>query len=90
MEYRQLGYSGLKVPVLSLGTGTFGGGGEFFKAWGSSDVAEATRLVDICLEAGASMFDTADLYSRGLSEEILGRYLREVRGISWRSMSIIR
>ena len=45
MEYRQLGGSGLKVPVLSFGTGTFGGGGDLFKAWGASDVAEATRLV---------------------------------------------
>jgi aryl-alcohol dehydrogenase-like predicted oxidoreductase len=73
MDYRQLGYSGLKVPALSFGTGTFGGGGEFFKAWGSSDVAEATRLVDVCLEAGVNLFDTADIYSRGLSEEILGK-----------------
>jgi aryl-alcohol dehydrogenase-like predicted oxidoreductase len=71
MEYRLLG--GLKVPVLSFGTGTFGGGNEFFKAWGSSDVAEATRLVDICLEAGLNFFDTADVYSRGLAEEILGK-----------------
>ena len=63
MEYRQLGGSGFKVPVLSLGTGTFGGGNEFFKAWGGSDVAEATRLVDICLEAGLTMFDSADIYS---------------------------
>jgi hypothetical protein len=62
MEYRQLGYSGLKVPVLSFGTGTFGGGNEFFRAWGSSEVAEATRLVDICLEAGVNLFDTADVY----------------------------
>ncbi len=73
MEYRQLGRSGLKVPVLSFGTGTFGGGNEFFKAWGSTDVAEATRLVDICLEAGVDLFDTADVYSQGLSEEILGQ-----------------
>ena len=73
MEYRQLGYSGLQVPVLSFGTGTFGGAGELFKAWGSSDVAEATRLVDICLDAGANLFDTADVYSRGLAEEILGK-----------------
>ena len=63
MEFRQLGYSGLKVPVLSFGTGTFGGGGELFKAWGASDVAEATRLVDICLDAGLNMFDSADIYS---------------------------
>src|SRR6185312_7559064 len=73
MEFRQLGYSGLKVPVLTFGTGTFGGRNEFFKAWGSTDVPEATRLVDICLEAGVNMFDTADGYSEGLSEEILGK-----------------
>src|SRR5277367_3412184 len=73
MEFRQLGYSGLKVPVLSFGAGTFGGSNEFFRAWGSSDAAEATRLVDICLEAGVNMFDTADIYSEGMSEEILGK-----------------
>ena len=73
MEFRQLGYSGLQVPVLSFGTGTFGGTTEFFKAWGSSDVAEATRLVDICLDAGVNLFDTADIYSSGASEEILGK-----------------
>ena len=73
MEYRQLGGSGLKVPVLSFGTGTFGGQTEFFKAWGASDVAEATRLVDICLDAGLTMFDTADVYSQGRAEEILGQ-----------------
>ena len=73
MEFRQLGKSGLKVPVLSFGTGTFGGGTEFFKAWGASDVVEATRLVDVCLEAGVNLFDTADIYSNGLSETILGK-----------------
>jgi aryl-alcohol dehydrogenase-like predicted oxidoreductase len=73
MEFRQLGYSGLKVPVLSFGTGTFGGRGDFFQAWGNSDVQEATRLVDICLEAGVNFFDTADVYSQGASEEILGK-----------------
>lgn len=73
MEYRQLGGSGLKVPSLSFGTGTFGGGNEFFRAWGNSDVAEASRLIDICLEAGVNLFDTADVYSNGLSEEILGK-----------------
>jgi aryl-alcohol dehydrogenase-like predicted oxidoreductase len=73
MDYRTLGHSGLKVPVLCFGAATFGGGNEFFKAWGESDVAEATRLVDICLEAGVNFFDTADVYSRGLSEEILGK-----------------
>jgi aryl-alcohol dehydrogenase-like predicted oxidoreductase len=76
MEYRQLGYSGLKIPVLSFGAGTFGGGNAFFKAWGSSDVAEATRLVDVCLEAGVNLFDTADIYSDGLSEEILGEAIK--------------
>ena len=76
MEYRQLGGSGFKVPVLSLGTGTFGGGDEFFKAWGASDVAEATRLVDICLDAGLTMFDSADVYSSGMAEEILGQAIK--------------
>ena len=76
MEYRQLGGSGLKVPVLSFGAATFGGGNEFFKAWGETDVKEASRLVDICLEAGVNMFDTADVYSGGLSEEILGEALK--------------
>jgi aryl-alcohol dehydrogenase-like predicted oxidoreductase len=75
MEYRQLGGSGLKVPVLSFGTGTFGGGNDFFRAWGSSDVAEASRLIDTCLAAGVTLFDTADVYSNGLSEEILGQAL---------------
>jgi len=73
MEHRLLGRSGLKVPVLSFGTATFGGTNEFFGAWGASDVAAATRLVDICLEAGVNFFDTADVYSDGRSEEILGR-----------------
>ncbi|MEZ5602494.1 MAG: aldo/keto reductase [Candidatus Competibacteraceae bacterium] len=63
MDYRLLGASGFKVPVLTLGTGTFGGRGELFKAWGSTDVAEAKRLVDLCLEAGLNMFDSADIYS---------------------------
>jgi aryl-alcohol dehydrogenase-like predicted oxidoreductase len=76
MEYRQLGGSGLKVPALTLGTGTFGGGNEFFKAWGQSDVAEATRLVDICLEAGLTMFDSANTYSAGMAEEILGHAIK--------------
>jgi aryl-alcohol dehydrogenase-like predicted oxidoreductase len=76
MEQRQLGGSGLMVPALTLGTGTFGGGNEFFKAWGATDVAEATRLVDICLEAGVSMFDSADVYSNGLAEEILGKAIK--------------
>ena len=76
MEFRQLGGSGLKVPVLSFGTGTFGGGGEFFKAWGASSAEEATRLVDICLEAGLNLFDSADVYSHGMAEEILGKAIR--------------
>src|SRR5258707_990707 len=75
MEHRQLGGSGLKVPVLCLGTGTFGGGNDFFRAWGTTDQSEANRLVDICLEAGVNFFDTADVYSDGLSEEILGKAL---------------
>ena len=78
MEFRQLGKSGLQVPVLCLGTGTFGGGSEFFRAWGETDVAEATRLIDICLEAGVNFFDTADIYSQGLSEEVLGQAIQHV------------
>ena len=76
MEQRLLGGSGLKVPVLSFGTGTFGGTTEFFKAWGASDVAEATRMVDICLDAGLKMFDSADVYSGGAAEEILGQAIK--------------
>lgn len=79
MEFRQLGRSGLKVPVLSFGTGTFGGGGELFKAWGDTDVKEATRMVDLCLDAGVNFFDTADVYSQGASEEILGKAIRGKR-----------
>ena len=76
MEYRYLGRSGFRVPVLSFGTGTFGGEGEFFKAWGATDVAQARRLVDICLDAGAAMFDSADIYSRGAAESILGEAIK--------------
>ena len=76
MEFRKLGGSGFKVPVLSLGTGTFGGKGEFFGAWGASDVQEATRLVDVCLDAGLNMFDSADVYSGGAAEEILGHAIK--------------
>jgi len=76
MEYRQLGGSGFKVPVLSLGTGTFGGKGALFSSWGQTDVKEATRLVDISLEAGLNMFDSADVYSGGAAEEILGAAIR--------------
>jgi aryl-alcohol dehydrogenase-like predicted oxidoreductase len=73
MEFRRLGGSGLKVPVLSFGTGTFGGKGEFFGAWGSSGVDEATRLVDVALEAGLCLFDSADVYSDGEAEAVLGK-----------------
>lgn len=79
MEYRQLGSSGLRVPALSFGTGTFGGQGPLFSAWGTSDVAEARRLVDLCLDAGVTLFDTADVYSNGASEEILGAAIRNRR-----------
>ncbi len=79
MEYRQLGASGLKVSVLAFGTATFGGGNEFFKLWGSTQVEEATRLVDIALEAGVNLFDTADAYSQGMAEEILGQAVKARR-----------
>ncbi|HWK63812.1 MAG TPA: aldo/keto reductase [Rhizobiaceae bacterium] len=76
MEYRRLGASGLKVPALSFGTGTFGGSGPLFGAWGNTDAGEARRLIDICLEAGVNLFDTADVYSNGASEEVLGAAVR--------------
>ena len=76
MEQRTLGRSGFRVPVLSFGTGTFGGKGDFFKAWGSSDVAEATKIVDVCLDAGLTMFDSADVYSGGAAEEVLGQAIK--------------
>jgi aryl-alcohol dehydrogenase-like predicted oxidoreductase len=76
MDYRSLGRSGLKVPVLSFGTATFGGRGEFFKQWGSTDAAEARRLLDICLDAGVTLFDSADIYSAGAAEEVLGEAIK--------------
>ncbi|WFU56399.1 aldo/keto reductase [Bradyrhizobium pachyrhizi] len=76
MEYRNLGASGLKVPVLSFGTATFGGQGPLFSAWGRSDASEARRLIDVCLDAGVNLFDTADVYSNGASEEILGAAIK--------------
>jgi aryl-alcohol dehydrogenase-like predicted oxidoreductase len=79
MEFRQLGRSGLRVPVLSFGTGTFGGTTEFFQRWGQTDVAEAKRMVDLCLDSGLNFFDTADVYSKGASEEILGQALKGKR-----------
>jgi aryl-alcohol dehydrogenase-like predicted oxidoreductase len=79
MEYRQLGGSGLRVPVLSFGTATFGGNGDFFKAWGSTQVEEARRLVSLCLENGVNFFDTANVYSAGAAEEILGKSLKGLR-----------
>jgi len=76
MEYRQLGGSGLRVPVFGFGTATFGGGNDFFKAWGSTQTEEATRLVNRCLDAGVNLFDTANVYSAGMSEEILGKAIK--------------
>ncbi|GAA4340610.1 aldo/keto reductase [Pigmentiphaga soli] len=76
MEFRQLGRSGLKVPALSLGTGTFGGTNQFFQRWGQTQVDEATRMVDLCLDHGLNFFDTADTYSQGAAEEILGQALK--------------
>jgi aryl-alcohol dehydrogenase-like predicted oxidoreductase len=80
MEYRQLGKSGLKVPELCFGAGTFGGGVEFFDAWGAtSDLKEAKKIVDICMDAGMNMFDTADIYSDGKSEEVLGKAIAHLK-----------
>ena len=79
MEYRTLGASGLQAPVLSFGAGTFGGQGPLFSAWGDTDAKAARRLIEICLEAGPNLFDTADVYSNGASEEILGAALEGLR-----------
>jgi aryl-alcohol dehydrogenase-like predicted oxidoreductase len=79
MEYRHLGRSGLRVSALSFGAATFGGGNEFFKAWGETGVAEARRLIDACIDAGVNLFDTANGYSNGLAEEILGKALGDKR-----------
>jgi len=76
MDYRQLGASGLKVPLLSFGTATFGGIGEQFAAWGTTDAKAATRIVDLCLDAGLTMFDSADIYSAGESERVLGAAIK--------------
>ncbi|NKY88325.1 aldo/keto reductase [Nocardia veterana] len=76
MEYRRLGASGLLVPALSFGAGTFGGRGELFSAWGETDAREARRMVDVALDAGVTMFDTADVYSDGASEEVLGAAIK--------------
>ncbi|QSQ41393.1 aldo/keto reductase [Xanthomonas translucens pv. undulosa] len=76
MEYRHLGASGFKVPVLSFGTGTFAGSNAFFAAWGNSDVDQARRLIDICLEAGVNLFDSADIYSGGAAESVLGAAIK--------------
>lgn len=79
MDHRLLGRSGLKVPVLSLGTGTFGGSNAFFERWGNTQASEATRLVDVCLEHDLTMFDTADIYSDGEAERVLGDALKGKR-----------
>jgi aryl-alcohol dehydrogenase-like predicted oxidoreductase len=79
MDYRNLGSAGLKVSSLCFGLATFGGGNEFFKAWGSTGVKEAKRLLGLCLDAGINLFDTADIYSDGLSEEVFGQAIRGKR-----------
>jgi aryl-alcohol dehydrogenase-like predicted oxidoreductase len=75
MEYRQLGRSGLRVSALSLGTMSFGDAGEGAPV-GMTDATGAARQIDLCLEAGVNLIDTADVYSAGVSEEILGKVLR--------------
>jgi hypothetical protein len=82
VEYRFLGASGFKVSALGFGAGTFGGKGPLFSAWGNTDVDQARRLLDICLEAGLSFFDTADVYSDGVSESILGAAIK-AGAIKW-------
>ncbi len=79
MDFNRLGHSGLRVPALSFGTATFGGGNDFFKAWGSTDASGASRLIDVCLDHGVSLFDTADVYSNGMAEQILGEAIKGKR-----------
>jgi aryl-alcohol dehydrogenase-like predicted oxidoreductase len=79
MEYRSLGRSGLKVPELCFGTGTFGGGNDFFKSWGETQDEEARKLIDVCMEAGCNFFDTADIYSDGASETVLGKAIKHLK-----------
>jgi aryl-alcohol dehydrogenase-like predicted oxidoreductase len=75
MEFRLLGRSGFKVPVLCFGAGTLGTSGEFFEAWAKSSAQEADKIVGICMDAGLNFFDTADVYSDGGSETALGKVL---------------
>ena len=79
MEYRFLGRSGLRVSALSLGAATFGGSGEFFRAWGQVGVETGTRMIDVCLDAGINLVDVSNNYSNGLAEEVLGKALMEKR-----------
>ncbi|MDU3047249.1 aldo/keto reductase, partial [Bradyrhizobium sp.] len=79
MDHRRLGHSGLRVPALSFGTATFGGSNDFFKAWGGTDSEGAARLIDVCLDHGLAMFDSADVYSDGLAETILGQAIKGKR-----------
>ncbi len=79
MDFNRLGHSGLRVPALAFGTATFGGGNDFFKAWGSTDANGAARLIDVCLDHGVSLFDSADVYSDGLAEQILGEAIKGKR-----------
>jgi aryl-alcohol dehydrogenase-like predicted oxidoreductase len=74
MEYRTLGHSGLKVSTIALGTMTFGGAGNFAKV-GSSDTKQARSIIDLCIEHGVNVIDTANMYSAGISEEIIGEVL---------------
>ena len=75
MEYRQLGHSGLRISALTLGTMTFGGRGGF-SAVGATGIDGARRQVDMCLDAGVNLIDTADVYSGGLAEEITGEVIK--------------
>jgi aryl-alcohol dehydrogenase-like predicted oxidoreductase len=76
MDYRFLGKSGVKVSVLSLGAATFGGGNEFFRSWGQVDDSGASRMLDMCLDAGVNLIDVSNNYSTGLAEEVLGQALK--------------
>lgn len=76
MDFNRLGHLGLRVPALGFGTATFGGSNDFFRAWGSTDADGASRLIDVCLDHGVSLFDSADVYSDGMAEQILGEAIK--------------
>lgn len=79
MNYHNLGQSGLQVSEFGFGVGTFGGQGPIFSAWGQASLNDAQRMIDLCIDQGVNYFDTADAYSNGASEQMLGALLQSKR-----------